>query len=72
MLDEGCNLKDCRYGVFVYIPSSNRIQVQRIGRLLRHHDPILRILYYVGTREEEIVNNLIETYNPNLITRREI
>lgn len=67
MLDEGQNLIDCRIGIFAMINSSDRINIQRIGRILRHKNPIIIIPYYKNTREQEIVNNIIEGYNPDVI-----
>ena len=67
MLDEGVNLTSCRVGIFANINSSERIVVQRIGRILRHKDPIIIIPYFINTREEEIVNNMLEGYNSDLI-----
>ena len=62
MLDEGFNPHDCKIGLFQKINSSTRIEVQRIGRILRHNEPILIFPYYIGTREEEIVNDLLTVY----------
>ena len=67
MLDEGVNLTSCRVGIFANINSSERIVVQRIGRILRHKDPIIIIPYFINTREQEIVNNMLEGYNSDLI-----
>jgi superfamily II DNA or RNA helicase len=67
MLDAGCNLYDCRVGIFANINASDRIQTQRIGRLLRHASPLLVIPYFKNTREEEIVNKMIEGFNPDSI-----
>ena len=67
MLDEGQNLNDCRIGIFAMINSSERINVQRLGRILRHKKPIIIIPFYKNTREEEIVKDMVEEYNPNTI-----
>lgn len=67
MLDEGINLTDCRIGIYAVLNSSERMIKQKLGRLLRHHDPIIILPYYVGTRDEEIVRKMIEDYNPELI-----
>ena len=72
MLDEGVNLTSCRVGIFANINSSERIVVQRIGRILRHKDPIIIIPYFINTREQEIVNNMLEGYNPDLIETMDI
>lgn len=68
MLDEGVNLTDCRVGIYAVLNSSERMISQKLGRLLRHSDPIIVIPYYRGTREEEIVNTMLDNYNPALIT----
>lgn len=68
MLDEGVNLTDCKVGVFCMINSSERMQFQRLGRILRHKEPVIVIPYYVNTREEEIVLKMTQNYNPQLVT----
>lgn len=69
MLDEGINLVNCRVGIYATLNSSERMIKQKLGRLLRHSKPIIIIPYYKNTREEEIVNKMIEDYNPQLIKR---
>ena len=69
MLDEGMNLTNCRVGVYAVLNSSDRMIKQKLGRLLRHPDPIIIIPYYQGTREEEIVTMMLEDYNPKLVTK---
>ena len=69
MLNEGVNLKNCQVGIYANIGSSEIVEAQRLGRLLRHPNPLLIIPYYVGTREEEIVAKMLRNYNPTLITR---
>lgn len=67
MLDEGINLKNCKYGIFANINSSESIRIQRVGRALRHKDPVLIIPFFRDTREEEIVRKWMESYNKALI-----
>lgn len=67
MLDEGVNLVDCRVGIFANINSSERIITQRNGRILRHPKPVIILPYFINTREEELVNKMMENYNPKLI-----
>lgn len=62
MLNEGVNLTECRIGIFNMINSSARLNVQKVGRILRHKKPILIFPYYVATREEEIIKGIVETY----------
>ena len=63
MLDEGVNLSNCRIGVYANLNSSIRMIKQRLGRLLRHKDPIIIIPYFINTRDEEIVNKTITNIN---------
>lgn len=67
ILNEGMNLTDCQFGIFANINASEIIVKQRFGRLLRHKNPIIIIPYYKGTREEELVEKMIEDYSPDLI-----
>ena len=62
------NLVNCRVGVYATLNSSERMITQKLGRLLRHPDPILIIPYFRDTRDEEIVNKMVEDYNPELVT----
>ena len=50
------------------INSSDRLNIQRVGRILRHKFPVLIFPYFVNTREEEIVKDVTSGYNPELIT----
>lgn len=68
MLNEGVNLVNCQIGIFVSINSSDIMVKQKNGRILRHPEPVLIIPYYVDTREEELVNEMVQTYNKDLIT----
>lgn len=67
MLDEGVNLVNCRVGVYATLNSSDRMIVQKMGRLLRHPSPIIIIPYFKFTRDEEIVQKMCENYNKDLI-----
>ena len=62
MLDEGVNLRDCQYGIFAMLNSSERMIIQKLGRLLRHQEPVVIIPYYTGTRDEELVKKMTENY----------
>lgn len=68
MLNEGANLTNCQIGVYANIVSSEIMEIQRLGRNLRHQNPLLIIPYFVGTREEEIVNKMVRNYNEELTT----
>lgn len=67
VLNEGANLVDCKYAVFANYSSSEICSAQRIGRSLRHKSPIIIMPYYKGTREEEIVDEMIEGFNKDAI-----
>lgn len=68
MLNEGMNLVNCQVGIYANLNSSDTIVKQRMGRLLRHKNPILIVPYFVGTRDEELANRMLENYNPKLVT----
>jgi len=68
ILDEGVNLKGCQVGIFANLNSSDRMIKQRLGRLLRHKKPYIIIPFFKNTRDEEIVNNMLLDYNPDLIS----
>ncbi len=68
MLDEGVNLVNCRVGVYAVLNSSERMIKQKLGRLLRHPDPVIIIPYFKGTRDQELVEKMLEDYNPQLVT----
>lgn len=67
MLNEGMNLTDCRVGIYANLNSSDTLIKQKTGRLLRHPQPVIIIPYYKGTREQEIVESMLENYNPELV-----
>lgn len=67
MLNEGINLAECRVGIYASLNSSERMIIQKMGRLLRHPEPIIIIPYYKNTRDEEIVQKMCENYNPELV-----
>jgi superfamily II DNA or RNA helicase len=67
ILNEGMNLTNCRIGIFCNLNSSELITKQRIGRLLRHKNPVIIIPYFKDTREEELVSKMLEEYNKDTI-----
>lgn len=69
MLNEGMNLVECRVGLYANLNSSEIIIKQRLGRILRHEDPIIIIPYFEGTRDEELVEKMLEDYNPELVVK---
>lgn len=68
MLNEGMNLTNCQVGIYANLNSSETIIKQRMGRLLRHPNPVIIVPYYKDTREEELVKTMLEDYNSNLVT----
>lgn len=68
MLNEGMNLVNCQVGIYNNLNSSEVIVKQRLGRILRHERPVIVIPYYKDTREQELVDKMLEDYNPDLIT----
>lgn len=58
---------NCQIGIYAVLNSSERMIKQKMGRLLRHKEPILVIPYFKNTRDEEIVNKMTEDYNPENI-----
>lgn len=69
MLNEGCNLFNCRIGIWAVINSSFIMQCQKLGRNLRHPHPIIIIPYFENTREEEIINAFISDFDSKLINK---
>ena len=67
ILNEGVNLVNCRIGIFCNLNSSEIITRQRIGRLLRHKKPVIIVPYFKNTREEELVEKMIEEYNKDSV-----
>ena len=39
-----------------------------VKRILTHSEPIIFIIYYKDTRGEELVQDMLVNYNPELIT----
>ena len=62
------NLVNCQVGIYANLNSSDTIVKQRMGRLLRHKNPVLIVPYFVGTRDEELVCKMLENYTPKLVT----
>lgn len=62
ILNEGVNLTNCRIGIFCNLNSSEIVVKQRVGRILRHKSPVIILPYFKDTREEELVEKMIEEY----------
>ena len=67
ILNEGVNLTNCRIGIFCNLNRSDIVVKQRVGRILRHKSPIIIIPYFKDTREEELVQKMIEEYSEDSI-----
>lgn len=66
-LNEGVNLNNCRIGIFANVNASEIMTIQKVGRILRHKQPIVIIPYYKNTREQELVINMLENFNKDNI-----
>lgn len=62
------NLVNCQVGIYANLNSSEAIIKQRMGRLLRHPNPVIIVPYFKNTREEELVKIMLQDYNPELVT----
>lgn len=62
------NLVNCQIGIYANLNNSETIVKQRMGRLLRHTNPIIVVPYYKDSREEELVQKMMEDCNPELVT----
>lgn len=69
MLDEGANLTNCKIGIFQMINTSSRMAIQRSGRIYRHKEPILIFPYFVNSKEEQTVSEIISGYKEYLIEK---
>lgn len=67
ILNENANLVDCKYAIFCNISSSEVVIPQRLGRAMRHKHPVIIIPYYKNTREEEVVEKILEGFNKDYI-----
>ena len=67
ILTEGLNVADCKIGLFAMLNGTQRLQIQKVGRTLRHKKPVIIIPYYKNTRDQEIVKKMIENYDENMV-----
>lgn len=67
MGQEGLNLRDIEVGVLVQLDGEERGWIQKSGRIYRAHHPVIYILYYKNTRDEEYYKHAIEGMNPKYI-----
>lgn len=62
MLREGLNLVDTQYGIITQLDSRQLSAVQMVGRVLRHKEPIIYVLYVKNTRDEDYLNSTIRKF----------
>ncbi len=67
ILNENANLVDCKYAIFCNLSSSEVVIPQRLGRAMRHKQPVIIMPYYQGTREEEVIVKMLENFNQEFI-----
>ena len=68
MIQEGQNLVDIEVGVIIQLDGQERAFVQKSGRAMRAEEPVLFILYYKNTRDEEYLTKALENINPEYVT----
>ena len=66
MLNEGVNLVNCQIGIYANTVASEVLEIQRLGRILRHTNPLIIVPYFLATREQEIVEKTQKNYNEKL------
>ena len=67
MCNEGINLVNCKIGIWAYMNASEIMTVQKLGRILRHKTPVAILPYYLGTREQELVQKFLENTDKKFI-----
>ena len=68
MIQEGQNLVDIEAGVIIQLDGAERAFIQKSGRAMRAEEPVIFILYYKDTRDEEYLNKALENIDPTYIT----
>ena len=72
MLQEGVNLTGIEAGIIIQLDSEERAFIQKFGRTLRADSPEQYIIYFRATRDEEYLNNALESIDKNYIREYEI
>lgn len=72
MLQEGVNLTGIEAGVIIQLDGEERAFIQKFGRTLRADSPEQYIIYFKATRDEEYLNNALESIDKNYIREYEI
>lgn len=60
MLVEGVNLVDTQIAVVTQLDNIDRIFIQKLGRSVRHPKPIVYILVYRNTRDEDYLKKILK------------
>lgn len=71
MIQEGQNLVDIEAGVIIQLDGQERAFIQKSGRAMRAEEPVLFILYYKNTRDEEYLKKALEGINPDYVVEVE-
>lgn len=72
MLQEGVNLTGIEAGVIIQLDGEERAFIQKFGRTLRADSPEQYIIYFRATRDEEYLQNALESIDKNYIREYEI
>ena len=72
MLQEGVNLTGIEAGVIIQLDGEERAFIQKFGRTLRADSPEQYIIYFRATRDEEYLQNALESIDNNYIREYEI
>lgn len=67
MLQEGQNLVDIELGIIAQLDGQERAFIQKFGRTLRADSPIQIIMYFRDTRDEEYLDNALDSINPEYV-----
>lgn len=72
MLQEGVNLANIEKGMIIQLDGVERAFIQKFGRTLRAEEPEIYVLYFMGTRDEDYLNNALYGINKDYITTLKI
>ena len=67
MLREGMNLNNIQYGIIIQLDANELSFIQRSGRIMRSDNPIIHIVYYKFTRDEEFIKKVYENVDSKYI-----
>lgn len=67
VLDEGVSVYDVDAAVIIQTSGSEIQNVQRTGRSLLSTTPLIIILYYKNTRDQEYVEKFVKQFNPDYV-----